>query len=224
MPIFAQRLPDPYRPFLPGFRSPLYLHLRPLWQGLSRSLGSCTGRVLDVGCGIQPYRSLLGPGVVEYVGVDRPGDLSGPHVYGTAEDLPFADASFDVVMLTQVLEHVMDPRCVLAEATRVLKPGGRVIITMPGTWPTHEAPYDFWRFTRHGSLMLMKEFGLDGELEMQGGMWACIGQMICLEWMRSSILRELIPVVNVACRLLDRLGSREDMGLNWLIDAQKPRL
>ena len=156
MPLLAQRLPNPYRPFLPGFRSPLYLHLRPLWLGLEHALATCSGRVLDIGCGVQPYRPMLGAGVTEYVGVDRPGDLSRPTCYAAAEHLPFPDESFDVVLSTQVLEHVVDPRVALQEAMRVLRPGGRAVITIPGTWPTHEAPYDFWRFT-HPSRVTMTE-------------------------------------------------------------------
>jgi hypothetical protein len=91
--LLLEHLPSSYRPFLPSWRSPLYLHLRPHWRALERTLSSCEGRVLDVGCGMQPYRHMLGPRVVEYVGVDRVGELTRPTIVGTAEALPVPDAS-----------------------------------------------------------------------------------------------------------------------------------
>ena len=107
---------------------------------LRRSL--LEGRVVDVGCGLQPYRKLLGSKVTEYVGVDRAGPLCRPDVEGDALSLPFEDATFDALMSTQLLEHVVDPRKALAGMARVLKSGAPVVLTAPGTWPEHEVPYD----------------------------------------------------------------------------------
>src|SRR3954454_17425132 len=78
--LWLERLPSPYRPFLPSWRSPLYLHLGPLWRALERALATCEGRVLDVGCGMQPYRHMLGKCVTDYVGIDRAGELTRPTV------------------------------------------------------------------------------------------------------------------------------------------------
>ena len=60
--------------------------------------------------------------------------LSYPHIrflHGSAEALPFADASFDAAVMLDVLEHVSDEAAVLAELARVLKPGGWVVISVP---------------------------------------------------------------------------------------------
>jgi SAM-dependent methyltransferase len=176
--------------------------------------------VLDVGCGLQPYRHMLGRGVTDYVGVDRVGELTQPTVVGTAEALPVPDASFDVVLCTMVLEHVRDPRRVLGEVRRVLVPNGRVVLTVPGVWPTHEAPHDYWRFTRFGLEELMREFRLEGDLIALGGLWAVVGQMAVLAMSPIRIVRQLVPVVNVVTGWLDRVGSREDLGLAWMIDAR----
>jgi SAM-dependent methyltransferase len=215
--------PDTYVPHLPSWRQPLYLHLRPLWLALAEKLGTCSGRILDVGCGMQPYRPLIGPGMSEYIGLDQAGPLAAPSVIGSAESLPFEAESFDVVVATQVFEHLPHPQTAVGEAARVLRPGGRLIITVPGVWPTHEAPHDYWRFTRHGLVELIQCHGLRcEELRSLGGTWATIGQMANLELAPVQLLRQLVPLVNILASALDARGAREDLVLNWLVDAIKP--
>ncbi len=221
--MLYQRTPNPYAPSLASWRQPLYLHLQPLWRALELRLATCSGRVLDVGCGMQPYRCLIGPDVTEYVGLDRPGPLTSPTHVGSAESLPFDDGCFDVVLATQVYEHLPQPELAITEAVRVLAPGGRLIFTVPGVWPTHEAPHDYWRFTRHGLRALVARSSLVCTgMQPLGGTWATIGQMINLELARIRIIRELVPIVNLMARLLEKLGSREDLVMNWLVEAEKP--
>jgi SAM-dependent methyltransferase len=221
--VLLESPPKPYRPFLPSWRSPLYLHLKPIWRALERALSTCEGRVLDVGCGMQPYRHMLGARVTHYVGVDRIGELTRPTIVGTAEALPVPDASIDVVVCTMVLEHVADPRKVLAEARRVLAPNGRIVLTVPGVWPAHEVPHDYWRFTRFGLESLLREFDLEGSIEPLGGLWAVVGQMAALALWPIRVVRELVPFVNVVAAWLDRIGSREDLTLAWMIDGRLQR-
>jgi SAM-dependent methyltransferase len=220
MPLLFVPTPSPYRPHLPSWRQPLYLHLRPLWLALEQSLGTCRGRVLDIGCGLQPYRSFLNPEVTEYVGVDREGPLSSPTVVGDAMSLPFPDESFDVVLSTQVLEHLPKPADAVREAVRVLRRGGRMIVTVPGVWPAHEVPYDYWRFTRYGVEELLRSHDIEpGEIRPLGGMWATLGQMFNLEISRVRVLREIVPVVNRLARFLDARGSREELAMAWFVDG-----
>ena len=54
---------------------------------------------------------------------------------GDALDLPFPDATFDRVIVSEVLEHIWDDERVLAEVARVLRPGGRLGATVPTRWP-----------------------------------------------------------------------------------------
>jgi SAM-dependent methyltransferase len=163
---------------------------------------------------------MLSERVTEYVGVDRVGELTRPTIVGTAEALPVPDGSFDVVLCTMVLEHVVDPRKVLAEVRRVLEPGGRLVLTVPSVWPAHEMPHDYWRFTSSGLEHLMREFGFEGDVESLGGLWAVVGQMAVLALSPIRVARELVPFVNVAASLLDRIGSREDLSLAFMVDAR----
>jgi len=119
---------------------------------------------LDVGCGLRPYESYFPAG--SYVGVDievsgREPHLKMPDHYYDGQNLPFPNNSFDGVISTQVLEHVPSPYGLLAEMYRVIKPGGGLIISVPFIWQEHEEPYDFFRFTRFGIEVLLKESGFE---------------------------------------------------------------
>jgi len=86
--------------------------------------------------------------VATYIGVDIQPQQGYVDVVVDASLLPFKDESFDVVISTEVLEHVENWRAVVSELKRVLKRGGLLVITTrsPG-FPLHSYPYDFWRFT-----------------------------------------------------------------------------
>ncbi len=215
--------PVPYRPHPATWRQPLHLHLAPMWRELSRVLPTLRGRVLDVGCGTKPYRGLFGPAVTGYVGLDREGPNAAPDVVGDAHALPFEDASFDAAVSFQVLEHVERPVECLREMARVVRAGGDVVVTVPGVWPDHEVPHDYWRFTRYGLEAAARAAGLElVELVPLGGLWSTLGQMACLELDRSAPGRALVPLVNLAARALDRT-ARERLVMNWLAHARRPR-
>jgi SAM-dependent methyltransferase len=115
-------------------------------------------RVLDVGCGDRPYEALL-QGASEIVGFDVPGN---PHadLHGSIETIPVEDASFDVVLCLQVLEHVPDPAAAVRELRRTVKDGGRVLLSTHGIYPFHPNPDDLWRWTHTG---LEQLFHTNGE-------------------------------------------------------------
>ena len=127
------------------------------------------GRLLDAGCGNQPFREWYGPHVEQALCLDA-APLEGVHVVGMADALPFADASFDTLLVTEVLEHVNDAEAAAREMHRVLRPGGHALITVPYLYPTHEAPYDFRRFTHFGLRALLERHGLEVvALDAKGG-------------------------------------------------------
>lgn len=137
------------------------------------------GELLDVGCGTKPYEPLFAPYVSRYIGLEHPSTRHGREkvdVWGEAAALPFDDASFDTVVAFQVLEHCEEPREVLQEMHRVLRPGGRMILTTPFLWGVHEAPRDFYRYTRYGLEHLCGLAGFDGVVVTPVcGFWATFG-------------------------------------------------
>jgi SAM-dependent methyltransferase len=123
-------------------------------------------RVIDVGAGDAPYRELFEEQA--YTTLDR---AETPHsgevdFIGHAEAIPAAAHTFDAVVCTQVLEHVPAPLDALKEFHRVLVPGGVLIATVPFAWEEHEAPYDFYRYTRYGIAELASSAGFT-EIEVQ---------------------------------------------------------
>jgi SAM-dependent methyltransferase len=119
-----------------------------------------SGRILDYGCADQPYRGLFDVGA-DYVAADLPGNP-----LATTEILPDGtlaeeDDSFDVLLSTQVLEHVEDPAVYLAECFRVLRPGGRMLLSTHGIMVLHPDPVDYWRWTCDGLRRAVEEAGFE---------------------------------------------------------------
>lgn len=101
------------------------------------------GRLLDIGCGTNELVRRYGNGVG--VDVHQWGDVD-KLVEDTAK-LPFEDASFDTVTIVAALNHIPNREEVLLEAKRVLKPGGRIVVTMippliSRVWHTLREPWD----------------------------------------------------------------------------------
>jgi SAM-dependent methyltransferase len=131
--------------------------------------------VLDVGCGVKPYYPFFA-GAASYVGVDVKENLDADLI-GSVDALPVEDGSFDVVLCTQVLEHVDDPALAVRELHRVTAPGGRVLASTHGVMLYHPNPQDLWRWT-HTGLRRLFEREADWAavtVEPGAGSAACMG-------------------------------------------------
>lgn len=87
------------------------------------------------------------------------------HALADAYRLPFGDEAFDVVLCAEVLEHMHSPALALAEVRRVLKGGGKLLLTTPFAYPIHYAPTDYYRFTRFGLLHLLSGWEVESLTE-----------------------------------------------------------
>lgn len=119
--------------------------------------------VLDAGAGDGRYRPLFAHTILhatDFLRVEKPYDLARLDFVSTLTRVPAANASYDLVLCTQVLEHLPDPRTVLAELARVLKPGGALWLSAPLFYEEHEVPYDFFRYTQYGLRQLLEEQSL----------------------------------------------------------------
>jgi SAM-dependent methyltransferase len=112
------------------------------------------GVVLDAGCGNMPYKSLLGAST--YIGMDVTGKVD---VRGSMLDIPLKPGSVDAILCTEVLEHMLDPAAALAEFHRVLRKGGYLLVTTPFMLGLHDAPHDYYRYTKYGLAHLIRGAG-----------------------------------------------------------------
>jgi SAM-dependent methyltransferase len=217
-----------------------YLVYRYLFPDLLAAVRTyAVGDVLDIGCGNKPYLSYFDGLASSYTGCDVM--QSNEHkvdVLCLATHIPLADATKDTVFSTQVIEHVADHRALLAEAFRILRPGGHLILSGPMCWEHHEVPFDFFRFTRYGLDHLLVTAGFTVKaIVPNGGKWALVGQMFlnsaASSFMRPqtvtrrtmALLYSVLRVkwmVNLVFGALDRIDRDVSATLNFVAVAQKP--
>jgi SAM-dependent methyltransferase len=198
----------------PSAASPTWVVRKPLAEWLeaqAREAARAYGRyrVLDVGSGIKPYFPFFQPYADEFVGVDLG---AGADLQGTVEALPVEDASFDVVLCTQVLEHCDDPRRAVGELRRVTRQGGRVLASTHGVMVYHPAPADLWRWTHTGLDRLFRDNADWSSVTVRpaSGTTACVGMLVshfldllCHRAHVRPLGRPLVAAINRAAAALD---------------------
>lgn len=231
----TSKTPAEWSPALRDFvaASPLERPLIARFVAAAAAAMPAGARVLDAGAGEAPYRELFAH--CEYVTTDW---TESPHagarqadVIASLDALPLDDASFDHVVCTQVLEHVVDPATVLAELGRVLRPGGRLWLTVPFVGELHEEPHDYQRFTSHGLRALCERAAFTGiEVEPLSGYWTTLGQMARNCGLATGVGSAPGPRVIALGMLavsrllppLDRLDRRRALPLGYLCRAVRP--
>jgi SAM-dependent methyltransferase len=156
-------------------------------------------RTLDIGAQNGPYAVHFPKRIALDI---KPG--VGVQIIGDAQALAIRDASFEVVLCTEVLEHLPEPQRAIDEMFRVLVPGGQLLLTTRFLFPIHDAPHDYFRFTKYGLRHLLRRFEI---IELQ----------------------EETDAVGTLAVLLQRLGMqaetlhRQPFRAGWLLSAQMIR-
>jgi len=191
--------------------------------------------ILDVGCGLKPYRSLFN--TKEYTGIDIAG---GGHddtakvvdAFYDGYSIPFSDKSFNTLICTQVLEHADDPEILVAECARVLKEGSTAFFSMPFTYPEHEIPYDFRRFTRFEHQRLFEKNGFKNiQITQTTGFAGTFGQLFVI-WLfesipfRAPLLKTLLSVfifapIQIVALGIDWLTNKSGLTMDYVIILKK---
>lgn len=135
--------------------------------------------ILDVGCGSRPYDEHFVH--LKKVSCDLDQRRRNLDVICMATPLPFADSSFSSILCTEVLEHVSDPHQVMKDFKRILRPRGRILLSVPAWWPPHELPFDFYRYPERGFKFLVESNGFRIlHFKPRGGLYALLGQIVIL--------------------------------------------
>ena len=217
-----------------------------IWRDLSGVFPEIEGTVVDVGCGAQPFRGLF-RGPVRYIGVDtadageRFGYRNPDTRYYSGDTLPIESDSCDFALCTETLEHVLEPVPFLKELRRCMKPGARVLITVPFAARWHYVPFDYWRFTPSGLAHLLGQARfVDVRVYARGNQLtvACYKVMACILPLALSqrknpawrfgerLLGLLLSPLLLGCALIAYIsllsgGSAEDC-LGFTVFATKP--
>ena len=173
-------------------------------------------RVLDYGCGERPYEAWFTALGALYKGAD----LEGAHDVTIAPGgaLLSPDASADVIVSFQVLEHVQDVAAYLREAHRVLVPGGSLLLSTHGTWLYHPHPQDFRRWTLDGLKLDVETHGF-----RLVSMLPAAGPLAWTTVLRALGLCHVLAKVPVAGRALVGASACVLGAKAWLEDRITPR-
>jgi SAM-dependent methyltransferase len=229
-PHFLQDRPADLRTAAPWHRYAHHIRVLPKrLRALSEDLGVPPGgRVLDYGSAEAPYRDFF-PADVEFVPADLPDNPDAALELNPDGTVPVGDESFEAVLSTQVLEHVTDPELYLSECFRVLRPGGRMLLSTHGVFVYHPDPEDYWHWTCAGLRRAVQEAGFE-VVRFEGviGLLSTGLQLVqdATYYKPPRPLRPLLALVMQALiTLADRLQSDESRALNaqvFALVAAKP--
>ena len=229
--------------FNPPVAHPLYFIRKGLYNKINLYSPQLVGRLLDFGCGAKPYKSLF-TNVTEYIGLDYASEghsHANEHidVYYDGITIPFAAEQFDAIFSSEVFEHVFRLEAIIPELNRVLKMGGKILLTCPFTWEEHEIPNDYARYTRFALQDLLEKNGFRVMITDKNGHFVrALHQLFIVYlhdfwlhkvWLLSKwsffkkMVRHLIvPLFNYLFLLVEPLWPKsEKMYLNTIILAEK---
>lgn len=189
-------------PALFALRCVVDVQLATIARPLREALRSVRGAVLDVGAGLSPWRDWLPEGV-QYQGIDvgnaaefGMGTARPDLIYYDGALMPLAAGRFDAALCIEVLEHAADPLALLSEIARVLRPGGRLILSVPWSARRHHVPHDYHRFTRERLASLLGAAGFaDISIAERGNDIGAIANKLVVLSLRLAVPRPLWHLV-----------------------------
>jgi SAM-dependent methyltransferase len=217
-----------------------------IWEFVRQAAAEipASSRLLDAGAGQCQFKSLFGE--CSYIAVDlalgdNTWDYSRLDVVSDLERLPFPDKEFDGEICIQVLEHLREPKTVLCELYRVLKPGGYLYLSAPQGWGIHQAPHDYYRFTCYGLRYLFEQAGFKIDyIKPSCGYFGYLANRMTIfpkvlfwhitkPWLRLILLPfELISIFffvlffPAILHIMDPLDGQRDFTLNYFVKAKRP--
>lgn len=218
------------------FINPYFINRYSLYKSIKKFSKKTNGNssILDVGCGIKPYRKLFL--TEKYTGIDIEGgghsdEAKTVDKFYNGKDIPSEDNNFDFIICTQVLEHASNPYSLIREISRVLKKDGKVFISMPFMYPEHETPYDFRRFTQYQHIKNLENDFIDIKIQKTTGFWGTFGQIFVVYFFeslkfRASILKILLSIfilapIQIISIVFDFIFRKSGPTMDYVITATK---
>lgn len=222
--------------------------LRDRWVYAQAASVPAGSRVLDVGAGSAPYRKFFSHCryfAQDFAQLDPAQLLHGAYTQvdhvSDAASIPVENGSFDVVICTEVLEHVPEPIKVIQEISRILRPGGRLILTAPLGSGIHQEPFHFYGgYTPYWYERFLAQAGFEEiRVEANAGSFRAYAQE-SLRFVLASrptaipmpflarilwapiwllLLPLLAGVIPVSCMLLDRFDSERRFTVGYHVTA-----
>jgi SAM-dependent methyltransferase len=182
--------------------------------------------LLDVGGRGRPY-ALLFEGRIEHHYVLDVATGASVDLVGDARSLPLADGSVDVVLCTQVIEHIPEPGLVVQEIHRILRRGGRLLLSVPSIFPQHGSPGDYWRYMPQGLEWLLRDFQqvrVEAEAGTVGGLFLTLNMYLYIlsgrwPWLRTPIRWFVCPVTNLAGLIAGKVYRGGQFATNYFVAA-----
>jgi len=184
------------------------------------------GVFLDLGCGGRPYHKYyegMYPTVIEADYEKRSNEIN---LILDAQKIPLKDSTVDVILFSEVIEHLPDHRLAMDEITRVLKDGGFLIITWPFMFSMHELPWDYYRITEYGMKKLSDDAGLHLlRLYRRGGVFSLFFVLVIQIILFGLAFFERVPLLGMLFRFINRAFSYPVLSLgNSIISILAHRL
>lgn len=182
-------------------------------------------RVLDAGAGEAQYAELFRH--ARYVAVDLAiGDPSWDYrrldAVADLECLPFRGGSFDAALNIVTLEHLPRPLEALREIARVMRTGAPMLVIAPQEWEVHQAPHDYFRYTRYGLARLLDEAGFEvEEMTPAGGLFTVLARRMFNACQMAPWLLPLLAPLGLLVAALDGLDVRRNFTLGYRCIARR---
>jgi SAM-dependent methyltransferase len=191
-------------------------------------------RILDAGAGEGRHARYFAR--QHYYGVDlavgdRAWDYSRLNAIADLTSLPFASGCFDAAIHIVTLEHVREPACVLRELGRALGPGAPLVVIAPHEWEVHQAPHDFYRYTRYGLAYLLERAGFEEiEIHPVGGYFRLMARRLLnglqfftggARWIGFVPAAVLLVPPALVIPFLDFLDPERNFTLGYICTAKK---
>jgi SAM-dependent methyltransferase len=225
----AYRLPRPLRRHVLHFEGEIETAV----EAFARELPG-NARVLDAGAGEGAYKKYFTR--QRYVGIDlavgdAAWDYGGLDAMADLGALPFRANAFAAAVNIVTMEHLSDPAQALAEIARVLEPGGKLLVAAPQEWEVHQAPHDYFRFTRHGLRHLLEAAGFEvSEPRAAGGYFRLLSRRLLnglqfftggLRWLGFLPAAVLLVPPALALPALDFLDRERNFTLGYICIARR---